>query len=346
MVRRKTNFIVQGERMNWISSACNRMAENYLKKYSLKDAPFFTLIYGSEGMGKSFLLQRCFQRLRKEEEGILFLDASSFVQQYAYGAQEGTLGNFRRKLRSPSLLIIDHLEFLEGKVHSIVEFYHTYEAIWQRNGRIICGFNGKLTDLDFLGEKLASRIRGGLAIPILDPTEEELRNFLDLNGKIEGIIVEEKVFDLMAQEVENFRDAEKLLNEFSLYIQNCEDPLDEKTYLQFATERAKKREHQIKPENIVEQVGKIYQLDPQEIYGSSRRQRISEGRQLAIFLIRELCKLSYPAIGQIMNRSHSSILKTCQKFEEKLKDNPQLNKHYGDLLNFFGVDEGRKKLDE
>lgn len=337
--------------MYWISSECNGLAENYLKKYSLKDGPFFTLIYGSEGMGKSFLLQRTFERLRKEEEDILFLDATSFVQQYAFGAQEGSLGAFRRKLRSPSLLIMDHLELLEGKVHSILEFYHTYEAIWESNGKIICSFNGNLADLDFLGEKLASRLRGGLAIPILDPTEEELRKFLDINGQLDGLILEDKVLELMAQEVKNFRDAKKLLKEFLQYLQHREEPLDEKTidektYKQFALERARIRKHRIEPENIVEQVGKIYQIDPQDIYGSSRRQQIREGRQLAIYLIRELCKLSYPAIGKIMNKSHSSILKTCQGFEEEVKNNPQLNKNYLDLLKFFGVTEGRKKLDE
>ncbi len=332
--------------MNWVSSKCNQMAENYFKKYCVTEAPFFTLIYGPEGMGKSLLLQSSFRRLNQEQEGTLFLDASSFVQQYTFAAQEGKLSAFRRKLRSPSLLILDHLEHLEGKVHSIEEFYHTYEALWEKNGRMICGFSGKLTDLDFLGEKLASRLRGGMAIPIREPSQEELWNFLDLIGRSRYLVLEEKILDLMAQQVNNFRDGKKLLEDFLHYVQEREDIPDMGTFEQFVTEQAKARHHRAEPENIVEQVAKIYHLDPQDLYGTSRRLQVRQGRQLAIYLIRELCGFSYPVIGRIMNKSHSHILNTCEKFKEEVKNNLELKKQYEELLRFFEVQERGKSTDE
>lgn len=318
----------------WLSSEFNRMAEKTFKAYEPDDAFFSTLLYGPEGVGKSTLLVKCCQRL-KEKKTILYIDAQDFVKNYAFAAQEGTLSQFRLRLRTPGVLIMDHIEVLKGKTRSIEEFYHTYEALFQRNGRIICGFRGDPTQLGFLGEKLSSRLRGGLVVPILQPTPEDMLNYLRQMAYGKFLIVEDLVLELMAEEAANFPKAQSLMNGFIQFANRTDSALDHGALLLYLQERRYQEGLRPSPQNIIQKVAELTGVAAAAIYSTTRTPEVRQARQLAIYGIRSLSRLSYPEIGASLNKSHSSIMKSYQQFQEAVQKNPELREMLESLVKYF-----------
>lgn len=310
--------------MIWISSDFNRMGENILNGYSPDRAPFSTLIYGPAGVGKSELLLHCFKRL-KNQYPILHLDAQDFIKSYAFSAQEGTLTQFRHRVRTPAVLIVDHLELLKGKVRSIEEFYHTYEALFQSNCKMICGFRGEPSQLDVLGHKLASRLRGGLAVPIRQPSRDDILNYLQRLAHAKFLILEEQVLEAMTEEIDNFPEAQNLLKDFIQYANKMEGALDKEALTAYFVYQKQRENFRPTPHNIVRHVATMTGTNLADIYGASRVPKVREARALAIYGIRGLCQLSYPEIGSLLNKSHSSVIKSYQQLQDLNKQDPEMS---------------------
>ncbi|MGE4272680.1 MAG: DnaA/Hda family protein [Desulfitobacterium sp.] len=320
--------------MIWLSSDFNRMAENILNEYSPARASFSTLIYGPAGVGKSELLLQCFKRL-KNQHSILYLDAQDFIKSYAFSAQEGTLAQFRHRVRTPAVLIIDHLELLKGKAHSIEEFYHTYEALFQGDRKMICGFQGEPSQLDILGHKLASRLRGGLAVPIGQPNREDILNYLYRLAHAKYLILEEQVLETLAKEIHSFREAQNLLKGFIEYANRMEGALDKEALTAYLIYLRNRDSHRPTPHNIIRHAANITGTNLDDIYGTSRVSQVREARALAIYGMRSLCQLSYPEIGLLLNKAHSSVMKSYQQVQDLNKKNPEICAKTKMFLEYF-----------
>lgn len=320
--------------MVWITSGFNHIALNTLQSYDPEHAPNVTLVYGPSGVGKTELLHSCFLRLRKQHR-VIYIDALDFSRSYAYAAQEGNLAQFREKLRSTSVLIFDHLEKLNGKVRSIEEFLHTYETLFEGGARMIVGFQGNISDLAFLGEKLSSRLLGGLAIPLHAPSKAEMYQYLSRYTQSRYLILEEKVLEQISTRVGNFREAQEFLQGFIQYAEKKDKALDIDTCNRFVALKERESAHIPTPENIVHKVAELTDVEPAQILGDQRVIRIREARQFAIYAIRTLCQLSYPEIGRHFNKAHSAIIKSCQQFPERMKENPAWEEKLNLLLQYF-----------
>jgi chromosomal replication initiator protein len=320
--------------MVWINSDFNRIALDNLQDYNPVTAPNITLLYGPAGVGKTELLHSCFQHLRKEIR-VIYIDAQDFVKSYAFAAHEGTLSDYRRKIRSCSLLIFDHMEKLKGKKHSIEELLHTYETLSERDGKMIIAFEGKIPELKFLGEKLFSRILGGLTLPILSPTQSDMLEYLSQLSRQRYLIIEEEVLKQASFIIKNFREAQEFIEEFSRYADRLELALDVQSFSDYIAMKEEERYHHPTPDNIVRRVAELTGVDPELIWGDQRTVKVRDARQLAIYSIRTLCKLSYPEIGQYLNKAHSAILKSCQQFQIRMKKEPSWAEKYEKIRHYF-----------
>jgi chromosomal replication initiator protein len=320
--------------MIWINSSFNRIAANTLEYYDPRHASALTLVYGPTGVGKTELLRACFTRLKKDVR-VIYLDAEDFSRSYSFAAQEGFLNKFRDRLRSTPLVIFDHLEKLKGKKRSIEEFLHTYEALRERDAKLIVGFQGAVSELEFLGEKLSSRMLGGLAIPVHPPSDTDLFNYCWRSAKSRYLTIDDTVLEFVAQRVSNFREAQEFLNGFIRYANEFQEALDFEAFSQYLVYREQELRHRPTPDNIVRKVAELTELEPEQIYGNLRVTRIVEARQLAIYTIRELCRLSYPETGRLFNKAHSAIIKSCQQFQERLNRDHEWADKFKLLFEYF-----------
>lgn len=320
--------------MIWVTSSFNKIAVNTLRDYDPKYAPPLTLVYGPSGVGKTELLRSSSLQL-KQHNRVVYIDAEEFARSFAFAAQKGSLTKFRDRLRTTSILIFDHLETLRGKKQSIEELLHTYESLFERGAKMIVGFQGKTSGLDFLGEKLCSRLLGGLAIPIHSPSEAEMLEYLRRYSQSRYLILEEKVLEQMSSHVKDFREAQEFLQGFTRYADSFDVAMDREAFSCFVAWKEKESFRHPTPDNIVRRVAELTDVDPGQICGDLRQTRIREARQLAIYAIRMVCQLSYPDIGQYFNKAHSSIIKSCQQFPERMKEDPTWEVKLNHLLQYF-----------
>lgn len=330
--------------MVWITSDFNQIAVNTLQEYDLERASVITLVYGPAGVGKTELFRSCFQRLKRKIP-VIYIDAQDFVKSYGYAVQNNfELALFRERLRSTSLLILDHLEKLKGKKQSIEEFLHTYDTLSERGAKMIIGFEGAPHDLRFLGDKLYSRLLGGLTIPILPPNESDLILYLNHYARSHYLIIEDEVIKKMANLVINFREAQEIFQGYIRYADRYNEALDEGAFSRFISIREKESIRLATPENIVQKVAELTQVEPSLIFGTKRVPRVHEARQFAIYSIRLLCHLSYPEIGRYFGKAHSSIITSCKQFQVRLQEEPSWAEKFNTLLHYFRANNDLESL--
>lgn len=319
--------------MSWFISEFNSFAFRFIKKYNLAKAPEVTLIYGPRGVGKSTLLQELY--LREINEGKLLTDARLFARQYAYAAQDDKLHPFRKRHRSLSLLLLDDLQLIEGKAKTIEELHYTYENIIEHGGKLVLTVEGELPALDFLGERLASRFSGGAILPINSPQDYEIKAFLEYYTHEIRIIVDDLVLKSISEQVKNLVDAKMHIKKFLQYAEIHEDELGFPCFQAYWEEQEVKRQETADPVNIIRNVSKVMGIPAEEMVSISRKATVNTAREMAIYCIRTLCSLSYPAIAGYFNRNHNTIMMSCKKMEEKLSKDQELKNTFNLVLSTF-----------
>ena len=259
----------------------------------------------------------------------------SFSRQYAYAAQENKLNPFRHRYRSARLLVIDDLQFFEGKVKTIEELHYTYEYVIENGGRMVFALEDNLPQLEFLGERLASRFLSGVVVPINRPLEYEMKRFLDEYIHQKHLFMDELVLEVIAERTDNLADAMKVIEQFIQFAELQQDELSLSCFRFYWEYEEKKRAVVADPANIIRIAAQTMGVSVEELLGPGRTPRVNEARQLAIYTIRTLCQISYPAIACYFNRNHSTMIISYKKIQEKLNNNFELNEKYKIILNTF-----------
>lgn len=322
--------------MNWFLSEFNIQAWRLIKNYEPERALSVTLIYGPRGVGKTALLRHLYQHFRLNERSI-FTDALSFSRQYSYAAQEDKLNAFRQRHRSAQLLLIDDLQFFEGKVKTIEELQYTYEYVVEKGGKLVIALEADLPRLEFLGERLASRFLSGVVIPIKRPSVQEMERFLAEHIHQKRLFMDKTVLKGISERTDNLTEAIQVVKQFVQFAELQQDELSRQCFQLFWNNEERKRKKLTDPLNIIRIAAQTMEIPVEELVGPSRKPRVNEARQLAIYAIRSLCQISYPALANYFNRNHSAMISSCKKMQEKLTKDDELNKKYKIILDYFKV---------
>jgi len=320
--------------LNWFISEFNIRAWRLIKNFKLLKAPDVTLIYGPRGVGKSALLQYLYQQSDSENGGII-TDALAFARQYAYAAQDNKLNLFRNRYRTTRLLLIDNLQFLAGKVKTIEELHYTYEYIIQNGGKMVITIEADKPVLDFLGERLASRFLSGVVIPIDRPQDAELERFLDDYIREKLLFMDKLVLSMIAERTDNIADAVMVIRKFIQFAELQQDELSPTCFQTYWENEESQKLKLAVPLNIIRNVSQTMGISVEELLSPSRKPKVNEAREMAIYLIRTLCHISYPAIARYFNRNHNTIIRSYKKMQEKLIKDQELIIKYEILINGF-----------
>lgn len=322
-------------KLNVFQSEFNFLVVQTVESFTYNRAFETLLIYGPQGVGKTEMLKTLYRKQKHLGPEVIWVDALSFAREYAFAAQELSLVTFRKNYRSAKILFVDNLNLLAGKERTIEELLFTYEHIIGQGGKVIASLEGSL-NVEFLGQRLASRFLSGIVLPIHPPKTSELRKFVEYFVNQKRLIVEAAVLNEISEKSKDLTQVKEILTGFVKYAEQEESALTVPVFQRYWLEVEKTERTQVSVNNILQVTAEITGIKVEEILNGGRKQpNVAEARRLAIYTTRLLCKLSYAQIGQIYKREHNSILRTCRLLEEELKKNNDLRGRFQAILKVF-----------
>lgn len=288
-------------------------------------------IYGSVGLGKTHLLHALAHAAKASGRRVLYLTAETFRFGFLKAlTNRAAAASFKETMRGFDLLLIDDLQFLQGK-YTEAEFGHTLNALLDGSRQVAVACDRRPADLETFDERLRSRLGGGLVVEIAAPEEELRRKILLAKAGFErqrypDLSVPESVIAYIARSVDsNGRDLEGALNRLVHYHQLCRSPITidmaEDILRGFVKTRDPKR---VKIDDIIRITAKYYNIARTDLLSSRRTRNVVLPRQIAMYLSKIMTPRSLPEIGgRFGNRDHTTVLHAVRKVENLAKTDPQ-----------------------
>ncbi len=314
------NFIV-GEGNRFAYAACQAVAQNPGVAYN----PLF--LYGGVGLGKTHLLHAIGNVTAQEGYNVRYVTTETFTNEMIEAIRTHTNVAFRQTYRNVDVLLIDDIQFLQGKESTQNEFFHTFNTLTAANKQVVIASDRPLHLLTKLEDRLLSRFGGGLTVDLSPPDLEHRIAILHAKAYEKGVVVSEDVVRYIAEHFnDNVRELEGALNRAVAYAQLHHQPLTLPLAQKILEPQRRPIDHS--PEAVLDAVAQEFNLAVSELKGPRRTRRISVPRQLAMYLLREISNLSYPQIGEFLGgRDHSTVMHGTSKIEKGLQEDEALREH-------------------
>lgn len=288
-------------------------------------------IHSSVGLGKSHLLNAIAHAVSEADpsKNIVYLTADHFMYHFITAVQRQSALGFKEWLRRVDLLLIDDMQFLQGK--SATEFGHTLGTLLTGAKQVVVAADSPPRDLEMLDDRVKSRLSGGLVVPIQN-FDVELRRAIvqrradQVNSRF-GMQFPTAVIDYIARAVNSHgRDLDGAVNRLVAANQLTGElitvPLAEKTLADLIRARDAKR---VRIEDILKIVSRHYKVPRNELLSARRSRDVVRPRQIAMFLAKALTQRSLPEIGRRFGgRDHTTVLHSVRKVEQMIKDDVEL----------------------
>jgi len=316
------NFVI-GDNNGFASNAALAISKNPGTSYN----PF--LIYGGVGLGKTHLMQSIGNRVWVESPKIkvICITAEDFTNEFIQSIHDKTTQNFKNKYRYVDVLLIDDIHFLQNKLGSQEELFHTFNALYDANKQMVFTCDRPVSELKNLSDRLRSRFERGLNVD-LQPPNYETRSAI-LKKKIEAgrVSVPDEVIDIIAKNIStNVRDLEAALTKLLAYAELVHKDITlEIAQNQLKDVFSQSKHGNVTIDNILRVVADFYKLSYNDLKGKKRTKNIAFPRQIAMYIARDITEYSTTELGfEFGGRDHTTVMHACQKIEERLKLDPNL----------------------
>lgn len=300
------NFIV-GPSNNLAFAAAKAVSKKQHDKYN----PLF--IYGDSGLGKTHLLSAIQFEMQKNFPGIniIYIPAETFTNEFLHSISNNTVETFDDKYRSADALLIDDIQFIAGKDQTEEKFFHIFNELYNQNKVIVLTSDRPAKEIKSISDRLRTRFSSGLIADVKAPEYETRIAIIQRKAELLRFSIPEDVIDYIATKLKsNIRQIEGVVTKLNaLYMVSQLKPtitVAQNVIKDIVTD------HQPIPvtvDKIISEVGKIYNVDPDEMRSQRRTANISQARKVAIYVIQEVTGMSYEAIGQKFNgRDHSTVV--------------------------------------
>ena len=329
------NFVVGGNN-RFAYAASLAVAESPAEAYN----PLF--LYGGSGLGKTHLMQAIGIQVIKNDptSNVLYISSETFTNELIEAINTQNTNQFKEKYRNIDILLIDDIQFLEGKEATQEEFFHTFNTLYENNKQIVISSDRAPSNLQKLDERLTTRFGFGITADV-QPADFETRVAI-LKKKIELADIEldsdiEEVCNLIAEKIKyNIRELEGAMNRMISFSEIMNNKID----LDFAKivlkDIYRDTDKAIAPERIRSTVASYYDIKVSDLDSKRRTAEIALARQVAMYLCRESTDFSFSKIGEIFGgRDHSTVMSNCNKIQTLYQE---------DELIKYDIDEINKKL--
>ncbi|MBQ7340744.1 MAG: chromosomal replication initiator protein DnaA [Oscillospiraceae bacterium] len=292
-------------------------------------------IYGPPGVGKTHLLYAIANGIRKQNPSanVVYIKGDQFTNELISAIQSGKNVEFRNKYREADLFLIDDIQFIAGREGTQEEFFHTFNTLHENHKQIVMTSDRKPSDMLTLEDRLRSRFEWGLVADIQPPDYETRMAIIKNKAASLGIELPDDVCNYIAENVtNNVRQIEGTVKKIRAHHDLNNMPLDLSNIASVINDMFKVEGNALPTPNlIISQVCKYYSVDENTLRGTMKTKGITEARQMAVYLIRQLTNLSLPDIGKELNRDHSTILYSIRKVEVAAKSDDRMKETIRDI---------------
>ncbi|MDK8696594.1 chromosomal replication initiator protein DnaA [Corynebacterium sp. MSK194] len=312
------SFVI-GSSNRFANGAAVAVAENPARAYN----PLF--IWGGSGLGKTHLLQAAGNYAQVLHPGlrVKYVSSEEFTNDYINSLRDDRQESFKRRYRNLDILMVDDIQFLEGKESTQEEFFHTFNALHQANKQIILSSDRPPKQLTTLEDRLRTRFEGGLITDIQPPDLETRIAILMKKAANDGTEVDRSVLELIASRFESsIRELEGALIRVSAYSSLVDEPINvEMAEIALRDLAPDSADRQITATSIMEVTADFFDIDVETLRGAGKKRAVAHARQLAMYLCRELTELSLPKIGeQFGGKDHTTVIYADRKIRKEMTE--------------------------
>ncbi len=294
-------------------------------------------IYGGVGLGKTHLVQAIghFVKDFKKDAKVLYVTSEKFTNDFISSIGASTLQDFVHFYRSVDLLLLDDIQFFTGKESTQVQFFHTFNALYQSSKQIVLTSDRPLKEIKGLEERLLSRFGWGLVTDIQPPDLETRIAIIKKKTESDNITIPDDVAGFLADNVtSNIRELEGSLIRLLAYCSLHQKELTLELAKDVLKDTIRNESKKISIEDIQKKVGEYFKLSPELLCSKRKTQEICWARQVAMYLCRNLTDFSLKSIGlKFGGRDHSTVIHSCNLVAENIKKDQDFKLKVDEIIN-------------
>ncbi|MBR1907453.1 chromosomal replication initiator protein DnaA [bacterium] len=328
---------------NFVTDENNKMAkaaaEMVAKNPNAQYNPLY--IQGGSGLGKTHLMQAIGHALIKNKK-IQCVKSEIFINEYINSTarnkesnKSNLMNKFRQKYRNIDVLLIDDIQFFEGKKQCMEELFNTFDSLHIANKQIVLTSDRLPKDMPEMPQRLISRFEQGLVVEIQPPKEETRIKILKNIANTKNLTVPDSVFEYIAKNYKtNVRELEGAFNKVEAFasFEDTEITLDFAKHVLKCEER-----NELNIEKIAQEVSKHYGISIEDIKSSARSANISKARKITAFISKEYLKLKLEEIAKYIDKKHQTVIYACDQIKEKISKDNNLEKEVKEILSTLNL---------
>ena len=324
---------IEGKDNQFAKAACSSVAD------SPGNTPFNPLlIYSETGLGKTHLLHAIGNTLFKKQPNyqITYLTSERFMLEFISSIQKNKSTDFANQYRASDILLIDDVQFFESKEQTQEQFFHLFNALYEKNKQIVLTVDKHPNELSGIKERLVSRFQSGLIVDIQPPDLETRIAILMKKAKDEHLEIPYEITETIATTIKNDIRAMEgaLIKLLAISSLNKRDISIDLTRSVLKTIMGDDLTNRITFKRIIDIAAKEMKITQKQILGKQRNKDIARARQVVMYLTRELTDLSLSLIGKkIGNRDHATVIYGHNKIHSECKKNANFSNLIGGIIN-------------
>lgn len=316
------SFVV-GQSNRFAHAAAMAVAEQPGSQYN----PLF--IYAGVGLGKTHLLHAIGRHGCELHEGITtrYVSSERFFNEFIEGIRRKRMDAFKDRYRTTDILLLDDVQFFEGKEQILEEFFHTFNSLYESGKQLVISSDRHPKHLSSLEDRVRSRFEWGLLTDIQPPDVETRLAILRKNSELAPLPVPQNVLELIAENVsDNIRELEGALTRVTAYAVLTNQNINLEMAADVLQDLLPSQEARpLTTDEILATTADSFGFTISDLTGPSRRQPLARSRQVAMYLCRDLTDLSLPKIGSVFGgRDHTTVIHSVDKIKKLMQTDQQI----------------------